>query len=74
MCRLAIFLRRTMRGWALAGRRWRNPRAHRLPWRDSSSSSFLRDDPGACLYSLLGLDDDTTCWQRVSYSFYRAAP
>ena len=61
MCRLAIFLRRAMRRWwALAGRRWRNPRAHRLPWRESSSSSFLRDDPGACLYSLLGLDDKAT--------------
>ena len=71
MCRLAIFLRRAMRWrwWALAGRQWRNPRAHRLPWRESSSSSFLRDDPGACLYSLLGLDDPKATQAQIKHAF-----
>ena len=68
-CRLAISLRRAMRWWALAGRQWRTPRAHRLPWRESSSSSFLRDDPGACLYSLLGLDDPKATRAEIKHAF-----
>ena len=51
------------------GRRWRTPRAHRLPWRESSSSSFLREDPGACLYSLLGLDDPKATQAQIKHAF-----
>lgn len=68
-CRLAISLRRVMRWWALVGRQWRTPRAHRLPWRESSSSSFLREDPGACLYSLLGLDDPKATQAQIKHAF-----